>query len=111
MDTETLLITDALPANVQLFVGDLDGAGSGPVEFIDGASASGLGLDYGGLADQTDDIEFSVNGVDYSYVPTADADGFDATVRFVRIRPSGPFAGAPGPTPRSFELRFRVRLR
>ncbi len=111
VDAETLLITDPLPANVQLFVGDLSGAGSGPVEFIDGANASGLGLNYGGLADQTDDVEFSVNGVDYSYVPTADANGFDGAVRFVRIRPSGTFAGTPGPAPTSFELRFRVRLR
>lgn len=109
-DAESLLISDPLPANTQLFVGDIVGAGSGPVEFIDGANASGLSLDYGGLADQTDDVEFSVNGIDYSYVPVADANGFDSSVRFVRIRPSGTFAGALGATPTSFELRFRVRV-
>ena len=112
VDNDSLVITDAIPANVALFVGDLGLPGSGPVAFTDGlgSAASGLSYNFGGLIDATDDVEFSVDGVDYSYVPTADVDGFDSTVRFVRVTPTGTFLGNSGATPRSFDLALRVRL-
>lgn len=112
VDTETLLVTEPLAASVTLFVGDLVAAGDGPVEFIDGSgsSASGLSFVFGGLTDLTDDVEFSINGADYSYVPIADANGFDSAVRFIRIRPSGTFYGAAGATATRFDLRLRVRM-
>ncbi len=111
VDPGTLVITDPLPPNVSLFVGDLGGAGSGPVEFTDGtgAASSGLSLDFGGLADLGDDIEFSMDGADWDYVPSPDADGFDPAVQHIRIRPTGSFLGTSGP-PRTFELRIRVRV-
>ncbi len=112
VDPEGLTVTDPLPANVVLFVGDLDGPGSGPVEFTDGAgaAASGLSLDFGGLDDFFDDIEFSLNGIDWDYEPSPDVDGFDAAVRFVRVRPSGTFAGTNGPPAKEFSLRLRVKV-
>ena len=36
VDNESVAITDPIAANVDLFVGDLSGAGSGPVDFTDG---------------------------------------------------------------------------
>lgn len=112
VDDDSLLVTDPLPANVALFVGDLSGAGSGPVEFIDGsgAAASGLGFTYGGLADLSDDVEFSTDGISYNYLPVPDADGFDTAVRFIRIKPSGIFLGTLTATPTTFDLRIRVRV-
>ena len=109
-DADSVVVTDPLPASVTLFVGNL--SGGGPIEFIDGVggAASGLALNFGSLADTTDDIEFSTNGVDYSYVPSPDAQGFDAAVRFVRVRPSGTFNPASGATAATFSLRFRVRV-
>ncbi|MEO1202946.1 MAG: hypothetical protein AAFX10_09570, partial [Pseudomonadota bacterium] len=85
----------------------------GPVEFVDGtgAAASGLSYVYGGPDDLTDDIEFSTDGIDWSYVPVGDFAGFDSNVRFIRINPGGSFAGSSGGTPTEFRLRFRIRVR
>ena len=111
-DDSSTVITDPLPANVDLFVGDLGGAGSGPVEFTDGAGAASSGLTYtfGGLADLGDDVEFSIDGVDYTYVPTPDIDGFDTIVRYVLINPQGILLGTTTATPTTFDLRIRVRV-
>lgn len=110
VDADSLLIVEPIPANSALFVADL--TANGPVEFIDGggAASSGLTLQFGGLGDPGDDVEFSIDGADYSYVPVPDANGFDSTPRFVRIRPSGSFSGSAGGTPARFDLRVRVRL-
>lgn len=112
VDDDSLTITDPLPASVALFVGNLGGPGSGPVEFTDGvgAASSGLTYNFGTLADLTDDVEFSTDGVSYLYVPVPDADGFDPAVRYIRINPAGVFRGAAGATPTSFSLRMRVRV-
>ena len=111
VDDGTLVVTDPLPANVALFVGDLGAAGSGPVEFTDGAgtASSGLSYTYSGLGSGTDSVEFSTDGVSYNYTPVPDADGFDTAVRYVRINPAGVFLGSGG-TPPTFALRFRVRV-
>lgn len=112
VDDGTLIVTDPLAANVSLFVGDLGAPGSGPVEFVDGAGSASSGLTYvfGGLADLADDVEFSADGVGYNYVPSPDADGFDAAVRYIRINPSGVFQGTSTATPTTFSLRIRVRV-
>ncbi len=112
VDNESLAITDPIATNVDLFVGDLGGAGSGPVEFTDGAGSASSGLSYvfGGLADLTDDVEFSTDGVDYTFVPTPDVDGFDSAVWYIRINPSGTFLGRSTATPTTFDLRIRVRV-
>jgi uncharacterized repeat protein (TIGR01451 family) len=112
VDNESLIVTDPIPANVALFVGDLAGAGSGPVEFTDGTGSASSGLTYLfiSLADLTDDVDFSTDGVDYTFVPTPDADGFDTAVRYIRVIPSGTFLGRPTATPTMFDLRFRVRV-
>ena len=113
IDSDTFVITDPVPADVALFVGDLGAVGSGPVEFTDGSGAASSSLTYTfvSLADTGDDVDFSTDGVDWTYVPTPDADGFDATVRFVRVIPSGSFAGTTTATPTRFDLRLRVRVR
>lgn len=112
VDDDTLTVTDALPANVALYVGDLTGPGSGPVEFTDGTgiASSGLTFTFGGLADLTDDVDFSLDGVSYNYVPTPDVDGFDAAVRHIRVNPEGVFLGTSTATPTTFDLRIRVRV-
>jgi hypothetical protein len=111
VDDGTLVVTDPLPANVALYVGDLSGAGSGPVEFTNGsgAAASGLTYTFSGLGDAGDDVEFSTDGVSYNYTPIPDADGFDFAVRYIRINPDGVFLGSATATP-TFDLRIRVRV-
>jgi hypothetical protein len=110
VDAESLVITEPLPGTVRLFVGDL--GGGGPVSFVDGsgAAASGLTLDFGGLADTGDDVDFSTDGVNWAYEPVPDVDGFDPAVTHIRIRPSGVFQGTNTPLPRRFELRIRVQV-
>ena len=112
VDAESLVVTDPIPANVVLFVGDLGAPGSGPVEFTDGvgSASSGLTYVYNGLADLGDDVDFSTDGVDWTFVPTPDINGFDAAVQFIRVQPTGSFAGTTTATPTQFDLRIRVSV-
>ena len=83
----TFTVTDAIPANLSLFVGTY-APGPGPVRFTAGSSA--LTYSFTSLTSTADDLEFSNNGgASWSYAPTADADGVDANVTHVRIRPKG----------------------
>ena len=108
----TTVITDPIAATAELIVGDLGGAGSGPVEFTDGTGTASSGLihTYIALANLTDDVDFSTDGIDYTFVPTPDADGFDSAVRYVRISPAGTFLGTTTATPTTFDLRIRIRV-
>lgn len=110
-DNNTTLIVDPIPANTQLFVGDIGGAGSGPIAFVQGTPSSGLTYTFTSLASVTDDVSFSNTGCSpfTNYTPVPDVNGFDAAVTCIRINPKGVFAAAGGGNP-SFEARFRVRV-
>lgn len=110
-DAGTLVFVDALPADMALFVGDL--AGGAPLQFVDGLPPSGLSFHFGALGDPADDLEFSADGgTSYAYTPSPDAEGFDAAVTHLRVRPGGRFlaAGGSAPAAPSCTLRFRARL-
>jgi parallel beta-helix repeat protein len=111
-DTDTFNITDAIPTNTELYVGDLGGAGSGPVSFTDGATSSALTYTFTSLSSTTDDVEFSNdNGATYAYSPSPDSNGCDANVTHIRIKPKGAFAkSACGNNP-SCTIAFRVRVK
>lgn len=101
---------DQLPANVILRVSDLGVSGSGPVIFTNGAIVLGIGdsgltYTFTSLSSTSDGIEFS-NGASWTYTPVPDADGYDANVRAIRIKPVTNFK-----TSGSFTVRFRVKLR
>ncbi len=100
-DADSIVITDPIPANTALVVSGT------PVGFSDGAS--GLTFTWGGLSSQTDDVQFSKDGTDYSYVPTAGANGTDPAVRYLRINPKGAFKGSTGAGSNpSFTVTFKV---
>ena len=107
-DTDTVIINDMIPANTSLQVTDLGGAGSGPVLFIDGSPVSGLTYTYTALGNLGDDLEFSTDGVVWTYVPTPDANGVDANVRYIRVNPKSAMLGNGGGGDPNFELRFMV---
>jgi len=110
-DVDALTMTDPIPVNTAVFVGDLGGAGSGPVAFSDGPTSGGMIYAYGGLADLTDDLEFSTDGgATWSYVPVPDALGFDPAVTHVRIVPKGAFAASDGVNHPSFSVSFKTRV-
>lgn len=105
-------VTDTISASVKLRVADLGAAGSGPIEFADGnllglgLVGSGLGFAYTSLASTSDRVDFSSDGVTWTYVPVADASGCDANVRAIRVRLTGTQTVASG-----FRLRYRVVIR
>lgn len=105
-------VTDTIPITVKLCLADLGGAGSGPVEFADGnllglgLLGSGLSYRYASLASTTDAVDFSADGVTWSYVPVADAAGCDVNVRAIRVRLTGTQTAGSG-----FRLRYRVAIR
>lgn len=104
VDADSLVITDPLPAETALFVDT--GAGD-PVAFTDGPTPSGLGYNF------ATDVTFSNQaggGPPYSYVPTPDADGFDAAVTGIRVAPTGALSAASGGSYPSFIVTLRVRI-
>ena len=104
-------VVEPLSPSVKLRVVDLSGGG-GPVEFVDGAllglglAGSGLGFSFASLGSGGDGVDFSADGVTWTYVPVPDAQGFDARVRAVRVRLSGAQAAGGG-----FRLRYRVAVK
>ena len=111
-DTGTFILSDPIPADTELYVSDLAAAGSGPVAFTDGATSSALTYTFTSLASNTDDVAFSNdNGVTWTYTPTPDVNGCDATVTHIRVNPKGAFAkSACGNNP-SCTISFRVRVK
>lgn len=107
-----VVITDPLPANTEFFAGDINGAGSGPVRFVDGSIVSGLAYSFISLSDGTDGISFSNDGGGtYTYTPVPDGSGFDANVTNIKITPTGTFNASDGTNNPSFELKFKVRVK
>jgi uncharacterized repeat protein (TIGR01451 family) len=115
-DRGSVVVTDRVPAGTRLFLGDLDGPGSGPVRFEDGAGAdrSGLSYTFDGLADPGDDLVFSCDGglswgaAGCPGVP--DADGYGPAVTHLRVVPGRRMRRASGARVPTFTLEFRVRV-
>ena len=109
VDLNTTVVSDPIPLNTDLFVGDLSGVGTGPIQFVQGTPTSGLSWTYTALSSATDDVDFYSNSACTTLiVPTAP---YDTTVRCIRLNPKGTMAGANGGLNPFFELRFRVRLK
>ncbi len=109
ISVDTVVIDDPIPADTELYVGDLSGPGSGPIHFVEGTPVSGLSYTYVALADASDDLEFESGGAPYA--PTPPPPDYDANIDRVRIRPGGAMAGgSPGAAP-SFTVILRVRVR
>jgi len=110
IDNNAVAIIDPVPANTRLFVGNLGAPGSGPIAFVNGSPSSALTWTFTALNSVTDDVDFSNdNGVTWTYVPVPDANGYDAAVTTLRLRPKGTMPGNGGGNP-YFELRFRVTI-
>jgi hypothetical protein len=108
VDNDAVLIVDPVPANTQMFVGNLGAPGSGPIAFVNGSPSSALTFTFTALNSLTDDVDFSNDsGATWTYVPVPDANGYDAAVTTLRLRPKGTMPGNAGGDP-YFELRFRV---
>jgi len=108
VDSNTVIVSDPIPANTKLFVGNFGLPGSGPVAFVNGTPSSALTWTFSGLGNLTDDLEFSNDGgTTWAYVPVPDAQSCDAAVTHIRMRPKGVMPGNGSGNP-SFQLQFRV---
>lgn len=102
--SNSVIVTDAIPANLGLFVGNYP-PGPGPLRFTAGASA--LTYSFAGLGNTGDDLSFSNDGgTSWTYVPVADANGVDTNVTHIRVNPKG--AMAPGS---SFTINLRAMVK
>lgn len=120
VDNNTTIVYDPIPANTELFVGDIDGAGpaTGPILFTDGANTattapSGLSYTFTDLSSITDNLAFSGNnGTDYDKSNTvADGNGCDPSVTNIKIPLSGIFNGSNGTNHPTFYVKLRVRIK
>lgn len=99
--TDSIIIVDATPANLSLFVGNVPG-GTGPVLFQDGSPSSALSYTFASLSSTTDDVDFSSDGgATWTYTPVPNASQVDPNVTHMRIRPKGAMA-----SDSSFNLLF-----
>jgi hypothetical protein len=110
VDTDTLLIRDAIPVQGACTLEPLRcGLRSGRVQR--GPIATGLTYSFTSLASLADDVDFSNDGGStWSYVPVPDGAGFDDAVTHLQVRPAGSFNAATLAGNPSFQLRFRMRI-
>ncbi len=109
VDTNSFIISDPVVPGTTFYFG----LPLNPVNFIDGAVASGLTFTFIDLASVIDDIDFSNDGGLSFITPTTDASGFDTTVpaiNFIRINPKGELNGSDGTNNPSMRINFRVRV-
>ncbi|HEX8388553.1 MAG TPA: hypothetical protein VF636_06015 [Sphingomonas sp.] len=88
----SIVVVDRTPDNLSLLVDDGGAAGSGPIIFGAGTPASGLTYSFTNLASQTDDVDFSRDGSNWTYVPVPNTAGVDPLVTHFRVRPKGSMA-------------------
>jgi uncharacterized repeat protein (TIGR01451 family) len=118
IDSNTLVISDPIPANTRLFVGNLDSGGNqgGPVLFSDPDSDSGFTLTANPSPPPTYQVPFSLSYFTDAGCTSAagalapDGDGFDGSIRCLKINMTGTMSGAAPPTVPDFSLIFRVRI-
>jgi hypothetical protein len=102
--SNSIILSDATPANMALVVSDIGGSGSGPSAFTAGTSS--LTYTFTSLGNAADDIEFSNNGgASWTYTPVIGANGTDTAVTNVRLRPKGTMAAS---STLSFRIRYRI---
>jgi hypothetical protein len=111
VDSDTVVITDPMPANTVVFANDINGTGSGPLVITEGTSVSGLSYAFESLGSTTDNISFSNdNGASYVYTPIPNVDGYDSAVTDIKVSLSGPFNASNGAPHPSISISFRVMV-
>jgi uncharacterized repeat protein (TIGR01451 family) len=110
-DNNSTVLTDAVPANMTLFVGTASGD---PVTFSCSA-VPGCGLTFNYAANVRYTNVFPLPALlappnacgNFTYVPSG---SFDANVRGVCVNPAGILNGSTGPPHPQFTIRYRMRI-
>lgn len=107
---DNLTIVDPIPANAELFTGNL--SGGAPFIFTDSsAPTSGLSCGFTALGNFADCVDFSIDGTNWNtYTPNGT---FDPAVTHIRFKPVTTMnadtpVGSPSPY---FDITFRVRIK
>jgi hypothetical protein len=95
-DSNSLILTDSIPANMQMCITTV--ANCNIVTLTDGAIASGLTL--GSIVYSND------NASTFTYTPIADAEGYDSLVTDVKFLLNGSFAASDGTNHPSATIEF-----
>ena len=108
-DTGTIFTLDSLPTQVEVYVGDFDGAGpaSGTILF---AVQNGATLTYSAGTDlkYSNAVAAPASFAACTYVPTL-TNTYDPAIRHICVNPKGVLAsGSPAP---GFTLQFRARIK
>jgi Surface adhesin CshA non-repetitive domain 2 len=104
VDADSLIITDPLLANVNVFASTSSGD---PIQFINGTPASGLTYSYASNVSYTN----QPGGVGpFTYTPVLDGAGYSSGVTGIRIAPTGTMAASTGAGNPSFTIQFLVRI-
>lgn len=112
-DSDSIFIRDALPAQLELFVGVGGSPGDMLQGFVytNGSPASGLSCAFAARNNGSDCVDFSTDGVSYTYIPNPGTDGYDPAITHIQFRPSGTFNAAGGGGSPWAEFTFRVRIK
>lgn len=110
-DSNSVSVSDPIPPNTVFFVSDLGTTGSGPVLFTDGTTSSGLTYNFVALGNASSNLKFSNNnGTSWTYVPTADASGYDSNITNIRVTPTGTMNTSNQTSNPSFSIKFKVKI-
>lgn len=106
VDTNSLFISDPIPADVEFYNGDIDGAGPAAGAAYFTQSGAGLTFTLGTDVRYSNAVAKPANFAACSYTPSA---GYDPNVRHLCLNPKGKMlAGDPDPT---FSVQFRARIK
>lgn len=106
-DANSTILSLAIPANMKFYIGDIGSAGSGPVQFSQGTTASGLTYNFASLASLTDSLDFSNDaGSTWTYIPIGDTQQADPAITNIRVKPSGTFSTGTSPNFPSFTVTY-----
>ena len=105
-DANSVIVRDDAPADAKMCLTNFGGS-SGPILFNAGSPSSGLSYGFTSLNDPSDQLDFSSDGgATWTYTPSRDANGCDASITDFRLRPTGAFAAS---TTFTVKVRFVVR--
>lgn len=105
-DAGTLFLADPIPAQVEFFNGDIDGAGPATGAVLFTQSAAGLTFSLATDVRYSNSAAAPASFAACTYTPSA---GYDPNVRYLCLNPKGQMlAGNPDPT---FSAQFRVRVK
>lgn len=105
-DANSVMVRDDAPADAKMCLANFGGS-SGPILFNAGSPSSGLSYAFTSLNDPSDRLDFSSDGgATWTYTPSPDANGCDASITDFRVRPTGAFAAS---TTFTVKVRFVVR--